>query len=121
MASKGIPLQGSRKREDLTDRQLLNRYCNLWMPAKPPKKPDDSQENTEDLIDLAKKNAKGYDNIIKELRYKHKCKEIQDDIEDAIVNRALMRQLSDVDWKDVEKQSKKIEALWEEYQALEDE
>ena len=102
-------------RKTLTDEQILSRYSTMWLPKNTSKKSlSDGEQNTIDLVELAKKDEKGFDALIKKLRNHHEHKEIEMELEELIINRELTR-----DWKDRSGLDGKIEKLWEEYRALE--
>lgn len=97
-------------RKQKSDRELLSDHANLWLP----RKPVDEDCPKEQLLELAKKNARGYDKLIAELRYIDRRDEIEHDIEQALIKEQLMRTQDGVDWDDVQKQKRKVDELFKE-------
>lgn len=101
-----------KKRKQLTDRELLSKHSSLWLPRKPTDK--QCNETSEELLELAKKNARGYDKLIEELRYIDIRDAIEHDITQAVMKKELMNTQDSVDWDEIQRQKNKIDELWKE-------
>ena len=92
------------------DKKLLNEYTSVWLPKGKPK--GEYQETTVELVELAKKNERGFEALMKDLRKKWVFDAIERDIEKTIIERELLRATSK--WDDEQKMDKKLRSLYDE-------
>lgn len=98
-------------RKEPGERELLNRYSGFWLSAGKAEEGSLGEVN-EDILELAKKQAKKFDEIICELKYRWLTEEIEKEIENCIITKELMRNTGK--WDDIEAQDKKLRNLYAE-------